>query len=110
MANEYAFAAPLFTLGQVGITNEANHALLQEHTAQEVARALRGILNRHRAGDWGDIDKQDVKANESALKYGNRILSAYTVFGVKLWIITDAAWEDDPRVRQVTTILQPSDY
>jgi len=108
--SEYAFASPLFSLGQVGITNEANHALLQEHTAQEVARALRGILNRHRCGDWGDIDSHDVKVNKTALKTGARIMSVYRLFGVKLYVITDATWEDNPRLREVTTILLPSDY
>src|SRR5215831_19262706 len=98
---ETVFAAPLFSLGTVGITDSAMQALTEgSRDEAKVARALRGILNRHRVGDWGDIDSQDVKANKAALKYGNRIMSAYTLFGVKLWIITDAAWTDNPRVRE----------
>jgi len=107
--SEYAFASPLFSLGTVGITNEANEELCREHTAQEIARGLRGILNRHRCGDWGDIDAHDVKVNEAALKTGARIMSVYRLFGVKLYVITDATW-DNPRLREVTTILLPSDY
>ena len=71
---------------------------------------MQGILTRHVSGDWGDVCKQDAKANDDAVKSGARILSAYKVEGVKLWVISDAAWTDDPKLREVTTILRPSDY
>jgi len=108
--SEYAFASPLFTLGTVGITDTANEELCREHTAQEIARALRGILNRHRCGDWGELDSHDVKVNEAALKTGARIMSVYYLFGIRLYVITEAAPGENPRVREITTILQPSDY
>lgn len=73
-------------------------------------RKMGEILSRHVCGDWGDVDAHDRKVNEGALKTGARILSAYTVAGEKLWVISDAAWTDDPKLREVTTILRPEDY
>jgi hypothetical protein len=62
------------------------------------------FLTRHAMGDWGELDKEDVQTNNDALKYGNRLLSAYhTKDGEKLWIITEAD-------RSVTTLLLPDEY
>lgn len=63
------------------------------------------FVRRHQQGDWGDLDASDKKANDDALKYGNRILSAYVLprTKVKIWIIT----EHD---RSATTVLLPDDY
>jgi len=66
----------------------------------ELARAMR----RHANGDWGDLDAEDMRANEAALKHGARLLSSYvTKSGVKFWIITEAD-------RSATTALLPSEY
>ncbi len=62
------------------------------------------LLDRHLRGDWGDVDPEDAKSNESALKWGERILSSYkTDSGEKLWVLT----EHD---RSQTTILTPGEY
>jgi hypothetical protein len=62
------------------------------------------FLQRHLAGDWGDLDEIDVRENELSLERGWRILSAYRLStGVKFWIITEAD-------RSVTTFLLPSEY
>jgi hypothetical protein len=48
-------------------------------------------LNRHIAGDWGDVDEHDRRENELSLQHGWRLLSAYTLStGVKFWIISEA--------------------
>ena len=60
-------------------------------------------LVRHLAGDWGDLDAEDVAENETSLKHGFRLLSAYHAEGVKFWIITEAD-------RSVTTVLLPNEY
>ena len=61
-------------------------------------------LNRHRSGDWGDVDEEDRQANERSLIEGSRLLSVYhSVKGVKFWIITEAD-------RSATTVLLPEDY
>jgi len=60
-------------------------------------------LDRHFAGDCGEMCEEDVLANERALRDGERIFSSYdTEFG-KLWIITEAD-------RSATTVLFPSEY
>jgi hypothetical protein len=64
---------------------------------------LHGI-QRHQAGDWGDVPEEDRKKNEASLKQGLRLLSAYrSAQGAIFRIITEAD-------RSVTTVLLPEDY
>lgn len=64
----------------------------------------RGLLDRHRRGDWGDLDAHDRAANDAALAEGERVLSAYTLpTGATVWIITEYD-------RAHTAILMPDDY
>jgi len=37
------------------------------------------FLMRHSAGDLGELDTHDMKANAEALRLGSRILSAYVL-------------------------------
>ena len=84
------------SLGRVVMTPAANETL----TAKDIYAALA----RHRSGDWGTVCKADQTANDTALKYGGRLLSAYTnADDEKFWIITEAD-------RSYTTILLPEDY
>jgi hypothetical protein len=98
---------------------------------------LLGLLARHAAGDWGDLDTADKRANEQALRSGARILSAYGRGAAKLYLITEAATDacpachgyggacepekgewlygahyrtDLPERRHSTTIMRPEDY
>jgi hypothetical protein len=62
------------------------------------------FLARHAAGDWGEVSAADWRANDDALRDGERLLSAYTLTtGVRIWIVTEAD-------RSVTTILLPDEY
>jgi len=62
------------------------------------------FLQRHLAGDWGELDDNDVRENELSLHHGWRILSCYRLStGVRFWIITEAD-------RSVTTFLLPDEY
>lgn len=62
------------------------------------------LLVRHLSGDWGDICEQDAKANEDALRYGNRIISWYNAStDDRIMIITEAD-------RSATTILLADEY
>ncbi len=88
--------ADRFELGNTYITQNAESQL----TWLEVLLAL----NRHAQGDWGELCADDRKANDNALRFGDRVLSAYKAgTGVKFWIITEAD-------RSATTILMPEDY
>lgn len=62
-------------------------------------------LHRHAAGDWGDMDAEDIASNNDALANNDgRLFSSYNMgHGEKLWIITE--WD-----RSVTTFLLPSEY
>jgi hypothetical protein len=61
------------------------------------------LLERHRCGDWGELDEEDRLENERSLENGWRMLSSYRVGGEKVWIITEAD-------RSATTILLPEEY
>lgn len=61
-------------------------------------------LIRHFAGDWGDVNPEDWRANEESLLIGERLLSVYRMSnGTRFWIITEAD-------RSATTILLPEEY
>ena len=94
---------PLFDLGRTLATPGALAAL-------EEARQLPAeLILRHSRGDWGDLDDDDKRANDDALRNGSRILSAYILgTGTKIWIITEAA--DDKGRRSATTCLLPEEY
>ena len=85
-----------FSLGRIVATRNAIEKLTWEDM-------LIGI-QRHQAGDWGDVCADDRKENELSLEKGFRLLSVYqSASGVKFWIITEAD-------RSATTVLVPEDY
>ncbi len=87
---------PKFELGSVFATANAIATFANE--------ILLACLNRHAAGDWGDLDPEDRRANDSAVASGGRVFSAYNIpESRRLWVIT----EHD---RSATTILLPEDY
>ena len=97
---------PIFPTGSI-VATRGVYDLACENP--EFARFIQKSLNRHVKGDWGDLDDEDKRANDQALKEGNRLLSAYNDdrfprHGVAtIWIITEAD-------RSVTTILFPDEY
>jgi hypothetical protein len=89
-------SAAKFKTGQIVTTANAHDHLPHDDI-------LSGLL-RHVTGDWGDLNEDDRKENESALQNGRRLMSAYCAGnGVKFWIITEST-------REVTTVLLPEDY
>lgn len=63
-------------------------------------------LRRYISHDWGDTCEEDSRANDEALKDGERILAEYHESDHpdwRIWIITE--WN-----RSVTTILFPDEY
>lgn len=87
-----------FELGKI----VATPAALEVMTELEVSPVR--LLDRHRKGDWGEVDAHDRRANEQALKDGARLLSSYKIApGEKVWVITEAD-------RSSTCILLPGDY
>ena len=89
---------PKFSLGRIVATPGALKAL------EEANQNPFEFLERHQAGDWGDLCEEDKSENEFSLKNGFRILNAYrTLHDVKVWVITEAD-------RSVTTLLLPHEY
>jgi len=89
---------PLFPLGRLLATPGAIEACERAgtHPVQ--------YITRHAAGDWGDLDPEDLRENELALEKGFRLFSSYTLpTDAKLWVITEAD-------RSATTALLPSEY
>lgn len=85
----------LFKPGQVVATPGAIKAM-ETNNCQSL-----DLLTRHLSGDWGE---EDAKANQDALKNGERILSVYPLEdGRRIWIITE-------RDRSATTFLLPEEY
>jgi hypothetical protein len=88
----------LFELGHVVMTAGA----------AELGVDFAPFLARHAHGDWGDLDNFDKQQNDTAVKEGYRILSAYNVpindnEIERIWILTEAD-------RSVTSVILPSEY
>lgn len=87
-----------FELGQI-VATPGSLSIIEEagHIPPE-------FVLRHKHGDWGDLDPEDRRVNEEALRRDQRLLSAYrTRLEEKLWIITE--WD-----RSLTTLLLPREY
>jgi len=89
---------PKFPLGHLVATPAALAAL------SAAGQSPKEFVERHVSGDWGELDEEDRQENESSLKEGLRILSAYRLSdGTRVWIITEAD-------RSSTCILLPEEY
>ncbi len=85
-----------FRLGKIVQTSNA----LMHLYSYDILNAIQ----RHQAGDWGDVDAHDRAMNDQALVEGTRVLSVHRAEdGTKFWIITEGD-------RSVTTVLLPKDY
>ena len=87
----------LFELGAVVITTNA----VQFCADHDINPAT--LIHRHATGDWGDLDFNDVGANERAIGLEFRIFSSYKFPAGKVWVITEAD-------RSSTCVLLPEDY
>jgi hypothetical protein len=89
--------AYFFELGAIYCTPGADEAM------QDAGVNIMDLLARHAQLDPGDLPPADVETNMHALEKNGRIFSAYTVSGVRFWVITE--WD-----RSCTTVLLPSEY
>ena len=93
-----AGAIPLakFRLGRIVSTPQA----LVQLTEADILLAIQ----RHQAGDWGDVSEPDRRQNELALQQGGRLRSVYHAANArKFWLITESN-------RDSTVVLLPEDY
>jgi hypothetical protein len=88
----------LFSLGKIVMTPGAIQVF------EEAQDSPFRYIARHSSADWGEVEKEDWKANDDALLEGLRILSVYIIkSGERVWIITESD-------RTSTTILLPEEY
>lgn len=99
----------LFPLGRLVMTAGVSDAIADD---MALSIFMTKCLKRHASGDWGDLDPEDMKANDNALRRNDgRLFSSYRLPNAiagpsgddKLWIITE--WD-----RSATTVLLPSEY
>jgi len=96
--HQEATRRPLFSLGQVVATPGALEAFAM------TGELVTSYVAKHQCGEWGMLDRHDIRANEQAVKHGARLLSAYQLRDdTKIWIITEAD-------RSSTTVLLPEEY
>jgi hypothetical protein len=89
---------PRFSLGQVVATPGALAAL------EKAKQTPMELLQRHVVLDQGELDEEDQRTNEAAVRNGERVLSSYLLNdGTKIWIITEAD-------RSSTCLLLPDEY
>jgi hypothetical protein len=97
-----------YQIGQLVATPAALQALRQAN------QSPMEFINRHTAGDWGDLGDDDKKLNDEAIAHENtagtdndlrgRVLSVYhTRLGEKVYVITEAD-------RSSTCLLLPDEY
>ncbi len=98
MQHQEATRRPLFSLGQVVATPGALEAFAA------TGELITSYIAKHQCGEWGTVDRHDIRANEQALKQGTRLLSAYQLRDdTTIWIITEAD-------RSSTCVLLPAEY
>jgi hypothetical protein len=86
---------PQFEIGQTYATPAVAEFLANDESAK--------LLQFHTRGYWDEMDSENISENEISIEKGFRVLTAYTVRGRKIWIITEAD-------RSCTTFLFPCDY
>ncbi|MFM9100613.1 MAG: hypothetical protein ACKOPS_04460 [Cyanobium sp.] len=71
---------------------------------------ITALLDRHAAGDWGDLSDDDKATNDEAARSGDgRLFSSYsTAEHGTIWIITDDNRGEGEG--PITTVLLPDDY
>ena len=94
----------LFETGPVVMTPGIREMMMSGYQDE-----IQNCLDRHKSGDWGDLNDEDRQMNDDALeaekngRFSDSLFSAYdTEFG-RIYIITECD-------RSVTTILLPEEY
>ena len=64
-------------------------------------------IERFISSDWGDLTDDDIKFNNEAIAYGDRILASYRTSKGKVYIIADAT---DKNYYETVTVLFANEY
>lgn len=99
----------LFELGSTYVSRRVNERVWHGHGGYcdiNFFHFIQNCLERYKNGDWGDLDEEDKKCNDDAVKFGeDRIFAAYIypATGEKIWIVTESD-------RSATIIMSPEEY
>lgn len=98
----------LFPSGMIVTTNSVGNWIMDLENPNPIKqnvlhKLIQLCVFRHMAGDWGKLCYEDMYANETALRDGERLMSVYEIEDKTIWIITEYD-------RSVTTVLFPEDY
>ena len=85
----------LFNLGEVDANPWELFPSLSDvapDSAQAVEEEIRGLVERHASGDWGEISEEDQARNNEALQIGGALRSVYTTTqcGYEFTVVTEA--------------------
>lgn len=87
-----------FPLGKVTVTE------LAASTLRDSGQRAEELLERHQAGDWGDVSDETRANNEEAVESGGRIESVYHTRNTeKVLVVTDPD-------RSMTEVLLPQEF
>lgn len=64
-------------------------------------------IERFISKDWGDLTTDDIKSNNEAIVYNDRILASYKTSKGKIYIIADAT---DKNYYETVTVLFADEY
>lgn len=93
----------IFGIGKLFVTRTIKDEMEKNETFMYFVQMS---LIRYVQGDFGELSEDDMRANEEALEYGNRIMGVYKNpddESKTIWFITEAD-------RSITTILFPEEY
>ena len=68
---------------------------------------ISACIERFISSDWGDLTDDDIKSNNEAIAYGDRILASYRTSKGKVYIIADAT---DKNYYETVTVLFANEY
>lgn len=71
--------AAMFPIGRLVVTKAAEDEAKRVFGEPGWQARLAGLLSRHAAGDWGDLNANGLKTNDDAVNTGGRLFSAYEI-------------------------------
>jgi hypothetical protein len=103
---------PIMNIRLMTMTHSIKYWLEEEENkTEERSKFLTSCIMRTILGSWGDLEAEDIAANDAAMLDGARTLSAYKHEGVKLWVFS--YMYDQPnlntRSRRIE-VMFPEDY
>lgn len=91
-----------FDLGRMVVTKGVGEKMKEDRSFQVFVQVS---IGKYVHRDWGQTCEEDAKANNRAIRNGERILAVYKQpkTDTTIWIITEAD-------RSATTVLFPDEY